>query len=160
MSSPLFDALVELLDRHQASYRLRHHPRSEFAQETAAILGVSGKQVAKAVLGVDPSDRPVLAVIPADRRVDWDRLSTVVGSAVKLASRDRTGQLTGLAAPGGLPPFGILFGCPTVVDPALGRHDTIACAAGTLTDSLVLSWEAYLAVAAATVAPITATESP
>ncbi len=155
MTETLHTALVDLLDRHQVAYKLRHHPRSGFSQETASMLGVSGKQFAKAVLGIDEAGHAVLAVVPADRRVDWERVSRAIGRPARLASQDQVQRLTGLDQPTGLPPFGALVAGPTVTDPSLSGYDSIACAAGSLTDSMTIAWSDYRQVAEPVLTPIT-----
>ena len=61
------------------------------------------------------------------------------------ATRQEVMDLTGLT-PGAIPPFGSLFGLPTLCDRALAEHSRINFNAGDHSISVSMGYEDYLAV--------------
>ncbi len=76
-------------------------------------------------------DRPVVAILSGDMRVDPARLATAAGGTkARRASLDEARSATGFAA-GGTPAFGYEQPLPVFIDPALRRHTDVWSAAGT-----------------------------
>ena len=69
-------SISEFLDQHHARYSVLTHPVAYTAQEEAAAAHVPGREWAKVVVCV-ADDRPVLAVLPAPLKVDFERLRDV-----------------------------------------------------------------------------------
>lgn len=100
------------------------------AEDAAAAIGCEVAAIVKSlVFAVD--DRPVLALIPGDRRLDTDRLAgAAAGRLVRRATLEEVRGATGFAA-GGTPPFGHTGNLPVFADEALKRNDPVWAAAGT-----------------------------
>jgi len=82
----------EELDRRGIPYEELHHADAYTAQEVAQREHISGHRVAK-VVGVMADGRPIELVLPASRRVDLDRLRTILGADdVRLASEEELGR--------------------------------------------------------------------
>jgi Ala-tRNA(Pro) deacylase len=77
----------------------------------------------------------VLAVLAADRKVDWKRLAPLVGKGARFATGEELEAATGLTK-GAVPPFGRLFGLRTIYDESLLAVETVNFNAGTHTDSI------------------------
>ena len=106
---------------------LLHRPSSS-SSRFAASLRVSGRRVAKGVL-VRVDDGYVLAVLPATDRIDWNRLSEAFGGRrVALASEIEVERLFSDCERGALPPFGRLYGIPTVIDTSFEEGSDLVCA--------------------------------
>ncbi|MBI1734332.1 MAG: YbaK/EbsC family protein [Candidatus Rokubacteria bacterium] len=76
-------------------------------------------------------DGLVMAVVPATCVVDFNRLARVIGHGpVRPASPREIDRAIPDCAPGAVPPFGGLFGLPTVVDHRLLRAREITMPAG------------------------------
>jgi Ala-tRNA(Pro) deacylase len=109
--------------------RLLHRPGS-CASRIAASLHIPGRHVAKGVLiRVGEGGYYALAVLPSTARIDWARLSDVFGHVpVSLAREDEVEQVFADCERGALPPFGKLYGIPTIVDDALAELTEIVLA--------------------------------
>lgn len=144
-SEPVFDRLRKLLEGADARYQVLRHAPVYTSEEAAAIRGVPLASGAKAlVCKVDAEFR--MFVLPADRKLDAKRIRKERGwKSVRFADRDEVLQLTGLQ-PGSIPPFGSLFGLPTLCDPLLGENETINFNAGDHSISISLAYPEYLRV--------------
>ena len=115
------DRLKELLDEHRVKYEVIHHPVAYTAQEEAAVAHVPGAQWAKTVVVLTDGD-PVLAVLPAHRRIDLQRFRKVTGAdQVQLAGETQFRELYPDCELGAIPPFGNLYGQTTFVDEEMRR---------------------------------------
>jgi len=75
------------LEEQHCSFAVMPHPTTYTAQEMAHELHVPGREVAKTVLLRAGGDEFVVAMVPANKRVNLDRASELLGGAdVKLAS--------------------------------------------------------------------------
>ena len=143
--SSVFDRLVELLDQHHVTFSVLRHDPVFTSEEAARVRGTPLASGAKAlVCKVDPGF--VMFVLPADRKLDgrsvrrqkcWRKL--------RFASTEEVTKLTGLA-PGAIPPFGSLFGLPTLCDRRLGENETINFNAGDHGISLSVRYADFLLV--------------
>jgi len=122
----------------------QHSPRAT-AQETAAIAHIPGHRFAKTV-AIKGSNGYLLAVLPADEWVDFERLGDLLGDNVKLATEEELRRLFPECEAGAMPPLGELYGLPVVVDAALAEAPSITCNAGTHVDLIEMPWEDFLKV--------------
>jgi len=149
---PILQRLVELLDKNQASYRLVNHPSAGKSAEVALARGTEVGQGAKALvyemINHDGSTRRVLAVLPADRQLDWKMLASALSAKkARLLGLDETRLLTSCEI-GAIPPFSFNEELLLVVDPQLQeRYKVIAFNAGRLDTSILLDTSDYLAIA-------------
>jgi Ala-tRNA(Pro) deacylase len=91
------------------------HPPAFTAQKRARFLHLPGRQVAKVVLLHGPEGY-LLAVLPATRRLDPERLGESLGGGVRLAGDDEIARVFHDCEWGVVPPFGTLYGLPVVLD--------------------------------------------
>jgi prolyl-tRNA editing enzyme YbaK/EbsC (Cys-tRNA(Pro) deacylase) len=129
------------------------------AVEAAAAVGVELGQIVKSLVFVAPRDdgpaEPVLALVSGPNRVDVARLAAVAGEPhVRRASADEARSLTGFVI-GGIPPIGHDRPMRVVMDPDLGRYQTVWAAAGLPTAVFEVTPGTLRVLANATVAPIT-----
>lgn len=116
--------LRSYLDRKGLSFdEIRHDPKMSMAQ-TAQAAHVNGRQVAKAVL-VRAGDGYLLAVVPASRQVEFERLQNWLGKPVRLAEEDETVTLFPDCDLGAIPPVGSAFELETVMDESLNEADDV-----------------------------------
>ena len=115
--------VAEYLAEHQVAFETLLHPLAGTAQRRAKYLHVSGKQVAKSVLLAGPQGY-LLAVVPATHQVDTERLALDLGGAVRLADAREIRAMFPDCEWGVVPPFGQLYGLPTILDEALAS-DTL-----------------------------------
>lgn len=138
------DHIKSYLDRRGVAFHTAPHAYDVTAQETAAHLHVSGKRFGKTVV-LKRDGRYVMALVPANERIDLDALGRALGGAVALATEDELAPLFPGCEPGAMPPLGGLFGLPVIADACLSRQPTIALNGGTHTDAIELDWSAYAA---------------
>ncbi len=130
--------LVELLRADGADFRLTHHGAVTTSADAAAVRGAELRSGAKAML-VKGKSGFVLAVLAADRKVDWKLLAPLVGGkGARFANDDELHEATGLTK-GAVPPFGRLFGLRTIYDRSLLEVETVNFNAGTHTDSIAMA---------------------
>jgi Ala-tRNA(Pro) deacylase len=127
--------LVALLSAEAVEFQLTHHDPVTTSAEAAAVRGAELRSGAKAMLVKARADF-VLAVLAADRKVDWKRLAPLVGGkGARFATDEELHRATGLSK-GAVPPLGLLFGLRTIYDRSLLEVETVNFNAGTHTDSV------------------------
>ena len=138
--------LIEFLNQNKVPYQILHHPEAFTAQELAAIEHVKGKQHAKVVM-VKTDGAPMMAVLPADHRVDLEKFDQLTGKPTVLATEADFKMLFPDCAVGTMPPFGSLYGVETYVDRSLSENETIVFEAGTHSDAVKMRYGDFARVA-------------
>ena len=110
--------LEEILDASGLPYEIRTHPRSVYSAQAARLSHVPLEQLAKPVLLADEYGY-VLALLPATKRIDLDRLGAQLHRRLELASETEIDGLFRDCEPGALPGLGQPYEIPTVYDDAL-----------------------------------------
>lgn len=95
-----------------------HRPSATAAEAAHAAVVPEGR-VAKAVLLQD-GDGYLVAVVPADSKVDLGMLAEVLGRELRVAPERALNGLFFDCAPGAVPAVGVAYGIPTVWDERLG----------------------------------------
>lgn len=112
----------EFLSGEHVAFETLLHAPAYTAQHRAKYLGVSGKQVAKAVL-LRSQDSYLLAVLPATKRIDTALLSSELGAPVSLATAREVAVVFRDCEWGVVGPFGKLYSIPSILDSSIGRDD-------------------------------------
>jgi Ala-tRNA(Pro) deacylase len=141
--------LIKFLNESKVSYEILHHPEAFTAQTIAQAEHVKGRHHAKVVM-VKSGSEHLMTVLPADHRIDLEKLEQVTAK-ILLENEEDFKSLFPDCAPGTMPPFGKLYGLPTYVDKSLSQQDYIVFEAGTHTDAIKLSYRDYERIAEATV---------
>ena len=135
--------LKDYLDENKIKYVKISHSRAYTAQEVAASVHIPGKELAKTVV-VKVGDGFAMVVLPASRKINFDRLKTVVGNnEVSLAEEKEFKGLFPDCEVGAMPPFGNLYKQPVYVASALAEDKEIAFNAGTHTDIIKISYSDF-----------------
>jgi Ala-tRNA(Pro) deacylase len=108
----------EFLAAQRVAFETLVHPPAFTAQKRAKFLHVPGRQVAKGVLLAGP-DGYFLAVLSATQHVDTQKLAQTLAGPVRLADDREIAQVFRDCEWGVVPPFGTLYGLPTVLDEGL-----------------------------------------
>src|SRR5689334_11149197 len=125
----VFERLRKRLEQAGVSFTVLRHEPVYTSEQAAAVRGTALASGAKALV-LKAGDRFVLAVVPADRKLDSRKFRDALGvKGLRFAGREEVLELTGLQ-PGSIPPFGSLFGLPTYCAPALGENVSINFNAG------------------------------
>jgi len=128
------------------------------AAEAAGAVGAELGQIVKSLVFVVEQDgadlEPIVVLISGPHRVDLRRLAAVLGRPdVRRATAREANDLTGFVI-GGIPPFGHDHGVRVVMDPDLGRYETVWAAAGLPTAVFPVAPATLRMLAGAHVAPI------
>jgi Ala-tRNA(Pro) deacylase len=154
MSSSVFERLQERLQAAGVAFTVLRHEPVYTSEQAAAVRGVPLASGAKALV-LKAGEAFVMAVMPADRKLDSKKARTALGSkSIRFASREEVERLTGLQ-PGSIPPFGSLFDLPTWCDPALGENATINFNAGDHAISVQMTYADFVALERPTAAEMT-----
>ena len=144
----ILESIRDWLTGSGVAFREVHHEPTLTSEDSARARGEELRVGGKALL-LKCDDSFALFVVPADRKVD----SAVIRRELTLrklrfAAREELLELTGLV-PGSVPPFGPpILKFPLYVDAGIAQNERIAFNAGSLTDSIILSAEDYLRIAA------------
>jgi Ala-tRNA(Pro) deacylase len=102
---------------------LRHEPVYT-SEEAARVRGTPLASGAKALI-CKGEDAFIMFVVPAHRKLDSRAVRRAKGwRKLRFATKEEVLEMTGLA-PGSIPPFGNLFGLPTLCDERLADNDVI-----------------------------------
>ena len=129
----VFDQILSLLEQHGAEHRTFEHEPVRTSEEAARVRGTPLERGAKAiVLKTDKVKSSVLR-----RHLGVKRMS--------FASADDVRAVTG-CEPGGVPPFGNLFGLRVVMDSRLAEQEWIDFNAGERTRSVEMQCADFIAI--------------
>jgi Ala-tRNA(Pro) deacylase len=120
----LAPTLADYLYRHRTRYALEHHVHSFCSLESAREAGVDEECLAKTVVLQDDAGF-VLAVLPASRRLELERVREELGRALHLSREQDMASLFPDCEEGAVPPIGAAYGIPTVIDANLEDRDEI-----------------------------------
>jgi len=135
--------LQEYLDSHHVHYEVLGHQEAYTAPEIAHMLHVSGKMLAKVVM-IKADERFVMAVLPSNWKIDFDRLKEALRSSrVRLATEDEFKGLFPDCELGTIPPFGNLYGVEVYVDQFLTEDEEIVFQAGTHLGAVKLRYQDF-----------------
>jgi Ala-tRNA(Pro) deacylase len=152
---PVPVAVQTFLANSGQPYVTFHHDRAYTAQEEAAVTHVPGRQWAKTVVCVLDGE-PVLAVVPAERIIDIERLRQISGARVaRLATEGEFARLYPECEVGAMPPFGPLFHQRVFADRSITRVPEVVFNAGTHVDCVRTSVTAFREMAKPIVAEFT-----
>ena len=148
----IHETLLRLLTDNCTRFHVIRHESAGRSEEVAEARGTVVGQGAKALVceirGSEARARWVLAVLPADRKLDRERLAEFMGGdKAKLVDTSMARKLTGCEI-GAIPPFSFHPQLHLVVDAELiERYDTIAFNAGRLDVSVLLNSQDFIALA-------------
>ena len=141
------ERLRELLEERSTEYERIDHDEAFTAQEEAAATHTPGRNWAKTV-AVRLDGEPALAVLPATRDVDLDRLAEATGSSqCVLVAEEEMEELYPDCDLGAMPPFGQLYGQNTFVDESLREDEYVVFHAGDHRTAVRLPYGRYEEIA-------------
>ena len=145
MAETVFDRVESLLKQHGIAFQVLRHEPVYTSEEAARVRGTPLASGAKALI-VKGEEGFVMFVVPADRKLDSHAVRRAKGwKKMRFATREEVLELTGLT-PGSIPPFGSLFGLPTLCDERLGENEVINFNAGDHGISVSMRYADYVQV--------------
>jgi Ala-tRNA(Pro) deacylase len=157
---PVVSQIVKLLKGDGCWFETFEHKPVRTSEEAAKIrTGYSLRQGTKAIIirvKVSNSEkRFAMLVIPGDSRFDIKKIKQLFGAKdVRLATEEEIFDLTKGVLPGGIPPFGNLFGIDVVADPSIFKNKKIVFNAGDRSFSIGMRSEDYKRLVKPQVEPI------
>lgn len=122
-------SLHDYLDSIDSSYNVITHDKTGSSSQTASISHISGKKLAKGVL-LRSDGGYLLAVVPANRKVDLGKISHITHQRLGLATEDDISEIFTDCAPGAIPPIGQAYGLDMLVDDRLIDSEDLYCEGG------------------------------
>ena len=139
--------VLDLLEKLRVPYTHTSHPVAYTARDVAAAEHLSPHHVAKTVVFFAEQGYG-MAVVPADAVVDLEELRKAVHSShLRLATEAEIGTLFPESELGAMPPIGVLFNLPVIVDEEIAHQEYIAFNAGTHRDVIHMSYGDFARVA-------------
>src|SRR5262245_52494895 len=109
------DTITNYLRARDISFQVIEHATTRHSQETAHVAHVPGDRLAKAVVLAD-GERYLLALVPANRRLDTDAVADLLQCRLGLAAEEDFPMLFRDCRPGAVPAIGEAYGIQTIVD--------------------------------------------
>ncbi len=135
--------LRDYLDCSGVRYGVVAHPYSITSMQTARVTHIHGKQLAKAVVLQD-SEHYVVAVLPADKRIQLGELRRKYQRVLSLATEEDVERLFFDCAPGAAPALGKAYGVEVIYDDSITDSEDIYFEGGTHTDLVHLSTDDFM----------------
>ena len=162
---PTVDKIKNLLDQHQLDYKCFEHIAVRTSEEAAAlrpeytisdgakalIVRVKFKEVPK-----ESEKQFIQIVLPGDAKFDTKKARSELNiKDVRFALPEEVSEITEGVVPGGVPPFGNIFGIPVYVDKSLLENDEVIFNAGDRSYSIAMKTKDWLQVVKPVVVEIT-----
>jgi len=142
-----------LLEKHKVSFKTFEHEEVRTSEEAAALRpDYTLSQGAKALIirtklrntSKETERQFVQIVVPGDAKFDPKKVRDTVGAKdIRFATEEEVTTITDGVKPGGVPPFGNLFGLSVYADETLFEHDEIIFNAGDRCFSIAMSSKDY-----------------
>jgi len=135
--------VINYLEKNNTKYEIVEHRTVFTAHDLAMTLKLKHSQIAKSLLIKADKDF-ILAVVPADRNLDFKKLTKLV--SVKKVGLPKEGIMKSKfkVKPGALPAFGGIYKLPVFVDKALLKEKKVLLAAGSFTESVMILSTEYV----------------
>ena len=151
MSNETYTKLIEVLDQHNAQYRLIDHEPEGRTEIVSPMRGNNVSQAAKCIVVMVKVGKKitkyVLAVVPGDAKVDLNAIKSLFnGTYISFATPEIAEKLAGSVS-GTILPFSFNPELELVVDPELLKNEEIFFNAARLDRSMALKTTDYTELA-------------
>lgn len=119
--------LRQFLDEAKADYDIVDHRPTQSALDSARSANIPAERLAKAVM-LDTDDDHLLAILPADRKVELSELRSELGRKPRLSDESAIGSIFRDCEVGAIPPVG--YGVTTIIDDSIDHQPDIYFEAG------------------------------
>lgn len=150
---PTVTKIIELLDVHQCTYTCFEHVPVRTSEEASALrpeytLGQGAKALIIRVkvkgLPSEEEKQFVQIVVPGDCTFDAKKVKRLLNAKdIRFATPEEVSEITGGIQPGGVPPFGNLFGVKVYVEKTLLENTEIIFNAGDRRYSIAMNTIEY-----------------
>jgi Ala-tRNA(Pro) deacylase len=140
--------ILDLLDENNYWHEtFEHEPVRTSVEAATTRPGYSLQQGAKAIIvrtkrsGIK---KFLMLVMPADQKFDSRKVKALLQvTDIRFATESEVSDVTGGIEPGGVPPFGTLFGLDVITDPSLYDNEKIVFNAGDRAFSVAMKSSNY-----------------
>ncbi len=140
--------IQEFLSLQSVPYQRLVHQPAPSSSRRADTVRTTGRQVAKTVILRNQDGQFLMAVLPADKKIDWSRVEQTTGkSGWNLATERQAGSICNDCETGAWPPFGALYGVNTLVDDSFEQDAQILVEGNHRHEDFKLSFTDYLRAA-------------
>lgn len=109
------------------------------------IVRVKKKRLASAEATAEQSKHFVMFIVPGDQKFDKNKIKSEFGlNDLRFALEDEVAEITGNVLPGGVPPFGNLFGLEVYMDKGVLENEKIIFNAGDRSFSVAMKAVDYV----------------
>lgn len=122
--------LYQYLNKHNITYETIHHLHSNNSVSSSIAAQVPLNRVAKAVILQDHEDRKLMALVPANRKINIPRLNDALSGSFQLVKEREVYQIFNDCEHGAVPPVGEAYNIRTVCDERLDQLSTVFIEAG------------------------------
>lgn len=116
--------LQDYIEREGIDYETVAHHRTATSSQSAQAAHVPGRRMAKCVV-VHHEAGYMLAVVPSTHRVELSTLQGLMDRRLGLASEDEVSTLFGDCDEGAIPPIGMAYNVPVIIDESLENASDI-----------------------------------
>lgn len=142
--------LNETLSNRHIPFEHHVHATAYTARQIADVSHVPVAEMAKTVV-IMADGRLLLAILPADRRVDLHHLQFVTRAQnIRLATEQEFMDAFPSCEVGAMPPFGPMFGLATYCDTLLAENNDIEFNAGSHSDTFRMAFADFKRLASPT----------
>lgn len=151
--NPTVERIKSLLDQYHCDYVCFEHAEVRTSEEAAIVRPeYSISQGAKALIiraklknvPKEEEKQFIQVVVPGDMKFDTKKVCGALNAKdVRFATPDEVAELTDGIVPGGIPPFGNLFGLVVVADTSLFSHEEMIFNAGDRRFSIAMKTADY-----------------
>jgi len=121
----LEEKIIQLLEKHGISYEVCEHEPVFTNPAMAEALGVSESQTVKSLVLTTKEQKPVVFVMPGDKKIDWKAAAKTAGTKkVGFAKPEDVLELVGCEV-GCVPPFGHMTDLPIYFDGQLMHQPAV-----------------------------------
>lgn len=153
MSTQTLNKILEIFEKRKHLH-LQHETIKRTSIDAAKTRNTALQDGAKALILITPAKTFIQVVIQADMRADLKKIKKILQiKNISLASPDQVLALTDCVV-GSVPPMGVLWNVPVIIDVNLFNRDQVVFSAGTLQDSIITDAEVLKNINSARVADI------
>jgi Ala-tRNA(Pro) deacylase len=121
--------LEDYMAQQGIHYDVVAHPHTRSSMETAEAAHVPGDALAKAVI-LEDEEGYLMAVVPASHHIKLGKLRKQLRRELRLSTERDLARIFNDCVVGAIPPLGMIYGIPTIVDDALAERFDIYFEAG------------------------------
>lgn len=135
--------LDHYLRDHNISYETIHHGHSNNSFGSAYLAQIPLDRLAKAVILKDHEDRKLMALVPANRKINIPTLNDALYASFQLVKEREVYRMFNDCEHGAVPPIGQAYNIRTVCDKRLDALDSVYIEAGDHENLLRLSHDDF-----------------